>query len=107
MPDATKERILKEVRALREEVADLKAQQRRDELPRLQAFADELGISRSTMYAKLERRGSSSRRCWALRSATSSRRARTSFKMRSFVASGMGFVGLRRRPRSSVGRRSE
>ena len=48
---------MKEVRALREEVADLKAQQRRDELPRLQAFADELGISRSTMYAKLERRG--------------------------------------------------
>jgi hypothetical protein len=42
-----------EVRRLREEVR----REKREELPRLQDFADELGIGRSTLYAKLDRRG--------------------------------------------------
>jgi hypothetical protein len=42
-----------EVRRLREEVR----RERREELPRLQDLAGELGIGRSTLYAKLDRRG--------------------------------------------------
>jgi len=56
MPDATQE-ILEEVRALRDEVRELHRQVGRDELPRLQDLADELGIGRSTLYAKLDRKG--------------------------------------------------
>jgi DNA-binding transcriptional MocR family regulator len=55
--------ILEELRALRSEVESLREQVqeqttgRAAPLPRLQDFAEELGISRSTMYAKLDRRG--------------------------------------------------
>jgi hypothetical protein len=56
MPDATQE-ILEEVRALRDEVRELHRQVGRDELPRLQDLADEIGVARSTLYSKLDRKG--------------------------------------------------
>ncbi len=58
MSDDKAEAILEEIRGLRQELRDVKAQvAERDELPRLQDFADELGIARSTLYDKLNRRG--------------------------------------------------
>jgi predicted DNA-binding transcriptional regulator AlpA len=48
--------LAEEVRALREEVRALKEGQA-DPLPRVQALAHELGISRRTLYRKLGKRG--------------------------------------------------
>lgn len=63
MPDAadvTLDEVADTLAALRDEVRALRQEVRREdreELPRLQALADELGIARSTMYEKLDRRG--------------------------------------------------
>jgi DNA-binding transcriptional MocR family regulator len=57
------EHILEEIKALREDLRDLRESvrdlrtEKKDPLPRLQDLADELGVSRSTMYAKLRRHG--------------------------------------------------
>ena len=52
----TVQSLVREMRSLRQEVRSLKGESRR-ELVRLQEFADELGLARSTIYAKAGRRG--------------------------------------------------
>lgn len=60
---STDEKILREIRHLHERLDDIEGQlhemqkDRTSDLARLTDLADELGIARSTMYAKLKRRG--------------------------------------------------
>lgn len=63
MPDTaevTLDEVADTLAALRDEVRELREevrQETREELPRLTDLAEELGIGRSTLYEKLERRG--------------------------------------------------
>lgn len=58
--DVTLDEVADTLAALRDEVRRLREEvrrERREELPRLQDLAEELGIARSTMYSKLKRAG--------------------------------------------------
>jgi hypothetical protein len=60
MSEITIDDVFEELRAQRKEIRSLRRElrkQSRNELPRLQDFADELGLGRTTMYEKLGRRG--------------------------------------------------